>query len=133
MPYLDNTTTSNALNLTLPLYVGSSGQVTPANQAGVAVTIPLFLCPSDLQMPVLTGFGPTNYATCTGTGAGGGTPFNTDGIFYINSATAAADIHDGLSNTMAMSESLLGAGPAPLSVPAGVDPRTVYAYVRAHE
>ena len=130
LPYLENTAAYEALDLSLPLY-GSNLQVTPANQRGVAIRIPLFLCPSDLQTPVSVGFGPTNYASCTGSGAGGGTPFKTDGIFCINSATTAADIHNGLSNTMAMSESLLGAGPTPLFDPAGADARTVYAFANA--
>ena len=30
-------------------------------------------------------FGPTNYAACAGSGAGGGTPFQADGLFFINS------------------------------------------------
>ena len=45
---------------------------------------------------------------CAGSGAGGGTPFNTDGVFYVNSATTYADIIDGTSQTIAASESLLG-------------------------
>jgi hypothetical protein len=52
--------------------------------------------------------GPTNYVACAGSGAGGGTPFDTDGLFYVNSATNYARITDGSSNTVAMSESLLG-------------------------
>src|SRR4029077_8765042 len=35
-------------------------------------------------------------------------PFETDGIFYVNSATTFAKISDGSSHTAAMSESLLG-------------------------
>jgi prepilin-type N-terminal cleavage/methylation domain-containing protein/prepilin-type processing-associated H-X9-DG protein len=130
LPYLENTSAYETLDLTLPLY-GGNLQVTPANKRGVGITIGLFLCPSDVQTPVSAGFGPTNYASCAGSGSGGGTPFKTDGIFYVNSATAAADIHDGLSNTMAMSESLLGAGSTPLFDPAGADARTVYAFVNA--
>jgi hypothetical protein len=57
---------------------------------------------------VKEGMGPTNYVACAGSGAGGGTPFETDGLFYVNSATTFAAITDGASNTIAFSESLLG-------------------------
>jgi prepilin-type N-terminal cleavage/methylation domain-containing protein/prepilin-type processing-associated H-X9-DG protein len=130
MPYLEQSSALHALDLSQPLY-GSNLQVTPANQAGVAQVIGMFLCPSDRQRPVAEGFGPTNYAACTGSGAGGGTPFDCDGIFYINSVTPAAKISDGLSHTVAMSESLLGDGPAPLFDAAGVDRRTTYAFANA--
>ncbi len=53
-------------------------------------------------------FGPTNYAACAGTGAGGGTPLDTDGVFYVNSRTRIAQISDGTSHTALMSESVLG-------------------------
>jgi type II secretory pathway pseudopilin PulG len=130
MPYLEETTAYSALDLTQPLY-GIDLKVTPANRAGVAQTVPLFLCPSDRQQPVASGFGPTNYATCTGSGMGGGTPFKTDGIFFINSEISTAQITDGLSHTAAMSESILGDGPAPLYDASRVDPRTTYAFVNA--
>ena len=130
LPYMEHSAALHALDLSQPLY-GSNLQVTPANRAGVAQVIGAFLCPSDRQKPVADGFGPTNYAACTGSGAGGGTPFDCDGIFYINSATQTAKISDGLSHTVAMSESLLGDGPAPLLDSAGVDRRTTYAFANA--
>src|SRR5262249_21760120 len=52
--------------------------------------------------------GPTNYAVCAGSGAGGGTPFDTDGVFFVNSATRYARITDGTSHTIAVAESLIG-------------------------
>jgi prepilin-type N-terminal cleavage/methylation domain-containing protein/prepilin-type processing-associated H-X9-DG protein len=127
MPYLEQTSAYSMLDLTQPLY-GSNLKVTPANQPGVSQIIPLFLCPSDIQKPVATGFGPTNYSTCTGSGMEGGTPFKTDGIFFVNSEISPSQITDGLSQTAAMSESLLGSGPAPLFDASRVDPRTTYAY-----
>ena len=61
----------------------------------VKLVIPLFLCPSDVARPVSELFGPTNYAGCTGSGVGGGTPFEVDGIYGINSRTRARDVGDG--------------------------------------
>ena len=130
MPYLEETTAYSSLDLTQPLY-GADLKVTPANRPGVAQIIPLFLCPSDRQKPVASGFGPSNYATCAGSGVGGGTPFQADGIFFINSEISTSQITDGLSHTVAMSESLLGDGPAPLFDASRVDPRTTYAYITA--
>ncbi|MBI2825395.1 MAG: DUF1559 domain-containing protein [Planctomycetia bacterium] len=127
-PYFEQGNTRNLLDLSLPLY-GTDRRVTPANLAGVAMVIPLLLCPSDKQEPVADGFGPTNYATCTGTGAAGGSPFGADGAFYINSATRFADITDGLSQTTLMSESLLGEGPESLSDRALVNRQRDYAFV----
>ena len=74
--------------------------------------MPTFLCPSDHGRQVHPGFGPTNYAVCAGSGAGGGTPEETDGIFFVNSRTRLGEISDGVSNTIAASESTLGASGA---------------------
>jgi prepilin-type N-terminal cleavage/methylation domain-containing protein/prepilin-type processing-associated H-X9-DG protein len=75
----------------------------------------LFLCPSDPVSPRVPGsvYGATNYVACVGSGTvasgsflpgGGG-----DGIFWTT-PTRAEDITDGLSNTVAFSETLLGDG-----------------------
>ena len=53
----------------------------------MAVTVPLFLCPSDEAKIVSPGFGPTNYAACAGSGLPGGSQLDTDGVFYVNSHT----------------------------------------------
>jgi len=107
-PYLENTAAYNALDLSVPLYGSTSLAVLPENREAVKIVVAEFLCPSDVQRPVSEDFAPTNYAVCTGSGAGGGTPRNTDGLFYINSQTRPAQITDGLSKTALASESLLG-------------------------
>jgi prepilin-type N-terminal cleavage/methylation domain-containing protein len=106
-PYLENTAAYNVLDLNVPLY-NTSLQVTPVNRAGVRIVAPIFLCPSDDQRRLRDAFGPTNYAVCAGSGMGGGTPNDTDGVFYVNSATAMERIIDGSTNTALMSESTLG-------------------------
>jgi prepilin-type processing-associated H-X9-DG protein len=116
------------LNLALPLY-NISNQVTPENRRGVATLVPLFLCPSDSTDGASSGFGPLNYAACTGDGDSYGTPFNTNGLFYINSRVRLRDIIDGTSKTIAISESLLGAGSEPMFAALGtLDVQTMYAY-----
>jgi hypothetical protein len=115
------------LDLSQPLYRGDFS-VSPANRDAVKLIIPGFLCPSDRQLRVSPAFGPTNYAMCGGTGAGGGTPFDADGAYYINSATRLADVADGASHTIMASEGVLGETPPPLTPRAAADPQLVYGY-----
>ncbi len=79
-----------------------------------AIELSLVRCPSDQDEKVAAGFGPTNYVACIG---------HTDnawltkpdksiqGAFGINSAVRFADILDGSTNTMLVSECLIGATP----------------------
>jgi prepilin-type processing-associated H-X9-DG protein len=130
LPFLENAASYQAINLDVPLF-GVDFQVSPENREAVSIRIAEFLCPSDRQDAENRSFGPTNYAACTGTGAGGGTPFAADGLFYINSATRFAEIADGLSNTVTFSESILGRTP-PLMTPRDeADARLVYGFARA--
>jgi len=107
-PYLENTAAYNALDLTKPLY-NVTFAITPENIAGSQIMVPTFLCPSDDSRRLHPSFGPTNYAMCTGSGTNGGSPANTDGMFFVNSRIRTRDVADGLSNTIAVSESILGA------------------------
>ena len=108
LPYLEEANAQDLLDLSVPLY-GTTLTVTPQNARGVALVIPLFLCPADQPQVISPLFGPTNYAGCAGTGTGGGTPINADGIFYVNSRVRPAKVTDGLSHTTLFSESTLGA------------------------
>ena len=131
-PYLEQSAAYKSLDLSVPLY-GANQQVVDQNKAGVALVLPEFLCPSDRGTRVIPNFGPSNYTACTGSGAGGGTPFDTDGIFYINSHTRIRDITDGMSKTVAMSESVLGEtnNPAPGTAQTAADPRMAYVFAKA--
>lgn len=128
-PYYEEERLLRGLDLAVPLYIGlSPGDIAPQNKSIVKLTVPLFLCPSDIAMPVADLFGPTNYAGCTGSGAGGGTPFETDGIYGVNSDTRPKDIRDGLSKTVAFSESILGSGQKATTSRDGVEPATGYGF-----
>jgi prepilin-type N-terminal cleavage/methylation domain-containing protein len=107
-PYLENTAAYNILDLSKPLY-NANFAVTPENITGSQTIVPTFLCPSDETRRLHPSFGPTNYAVCTGTGLNGGSPLQTDGIFHVNSSSRLRNITDGTSNTIAASESVLGA------------------------
>lgn len=129
-PYYEEETLLAGLDLTVPLYTGiGPDSVAPQNKPVVARVVPLFLCPSDIGRPVSETFGPTNYAACTGSGGDGGTPFDTDGLFFINSEVRAKDVADGLSKTVAFSESTLGEGPRAVTSPAGIVPATGYGFI----
>ncbi|MFM7243888.1 MAG: DUF1559 domain-containing protein [Planctomycetaceae bacterium] len=132
-PYYEEERLLRGLDLSVPLYVGlSPGDVAPQNKPIVKLTVPLFLCPSDASTPVADLFGPTNYAGCTGIGreAGreAGSPFETTGMFGVNSRTRPRDVLDGLSATVAFSESILGAGPKATTSRDGIEPATGYGF-----
>ena len=129
-PYYEEEALLRSLDLTVPLYTGlTPDSIAPQNKPIVRLQVPLFLCPSDVQSRVSDTFGPTNYAGCTGSGIGGGTPFEVDGIYGINSRTTPAAIRDGLSKTLMFSESILGSGPMATRSPAGLAPDTGYGFV----
>lgn len=121
-PYLENTAAYNLLDLDLPLYNSSFG-ITPENREGVAVFVPTFVCPSDSAQRLSPNFGPANYQFNAGTGLSGGSPWETDGLFFVNSKIRFADIVDGTSNTIAISESILG-----VAGMQNTDPRTAYRF-----
>jgi prepilin-type N-terminal cleavage/methylation domain-containing protein/prepilin-type processing-associated H-X9-DG protein len=128
-PYLEQSAAHNAIDFLVPMYgYGTGFEVFPQNRAAVAMMLGEFLCPSDRNEIVTDGFGPTNYAACSGSGINGGSPFDSDGIFYINSNTARREIVDGLSKTAAVSEGLLGQDPPAGTTRANLDPRLAYVY-----
>jgi hypothetical protein len=106
-PYLEHTAAYDALDLSVPLY-GSNFEVRPENASAVRIIVSEFICPADEARRLSEEFGPTSYAACTGTGAGGGSPRETDGVFFVNSQTTVQQISDGTSKTALMSESILG-------------------------
>jgi prepilin-type N-terminal cleavage/methylation domain-containing protein/prepilin-type processing-associated H-X9-DG protein len=111
-PYLEVSSDFLGINFDVPLYTpGLPPVLSVENTSAIWQTVNMFLCPSDRQSRVELSFGPVNYATCTGSGIDGGTPFNTDGAFFMNSATRMKDIRDGTAKTIIISESVLGNGP----------------------
>ena len=83
---------------------GSSG----SNATLMAMKLPICRCPSDPAPPPLAGYGPTNYMACVGY-EDLTDPGHYSGAFGINSFMPAAQISDGLSQTMFLSECKIGA------------------------
>src|SRR4051812_39910906 len=105
-PYLEQTAIYNSMDLTQPMYTAAN-QITAQNQLAVVQKVPLFLCPSDRQVPVssaygVTDMGPTNYVANHGSGTSGGgygSPIDADGVFIAVRGFRVLDITDGTSNT----------------------------------
>jgi len=119
-PYLEQTAVHNALDLSVPLYGGGTVQPQtipfPQNRVPLATLVPTFLCPSDPVRQVTPDQGPSNYVACAGSNANGDALVG-NGLFYgvnldvsKNAGVRIADVTDGTSNTIAFSESTLGAG-----------------------
>jgi prepilin-type N-terminal cleavage/methylation domain-containing protein/prepilin-type processing-associated H-X9-DG protein len=139
MPYMEGNNLCNVMDFRYAIYVpggvGSSGfNIAPQNMLAAGTLVPMYLCPSDMYRSVssdygVTNLGPVNYAACVGTGSNFGSPFNTDGPFFAQSSTSPADLLDGLSNTAAFSECLLGTGPENAAGPMpGKDMQSIFAY-----
>ncbi len=117
-PYLEQVNLSNALNFSFPIGFRPTSTSSlfwppyPANTTAMGTTISVFLCPSDGAPAPLAGFGPSNYAFCSGDGGNGGEAAGASGTFILGPSISVAQILDGTSNTVAASEQLLGiAGP----------------------
>ena len=110
LPYVDAANIYNQINF-------NSGPDTTANDGMDDQTIPMFLCPSDNAQKSLadasgTGLAAvTNYVMNTGNTLSvspnnpSGKPVT--GIFFENSSVRVADITDGASNTVCLSETLV--------------------------
>jgi prepilin-type N-terminal cleavage/methylation domain-containing protein len=127
LPYIEQEPLGKQFDTTQPLFVGTfptpSFQLNPAVVDAAKVVVKTFLCPGDGQQPLFTinsGGGThagTNYVVNLGSGAAGAggtapngydTRFPSDGMFFYGPGLKLGDITDGTSNTMFMSQCLLG-------------------------
>jgi prepilin-type N-terminal cleavage/methylation domain-containing protein/prepilin-type processing-associated H-X9-DG protein len=127
LSYIEAANMYNAINFS---FASEAAQLPyPQNTTVESATIAIFLCPSDGQRRVdPVNWGATNYQSNSGTGTINNGNFNVvvgaalpDGPFYNTSAIRFAQITDGLSQTAAYSETIMGdgsAGPYPGSSPA---------------
>ena len=128
LPFAEQANLQSLIDFSLPLFTGKQGAQTLNTDtrmvAAARTVVPMFRCPSDAANDVFnqymvnlvkspeSAYAGGNYVVCTGSGAG--TTYDiqnpTDGLFYYGSAKGFHDISDGASNTLLMSESLLGSG-----------------------
>src|SRR5262249_29383266 len=100
-PYLEQTNIYNTMDLKQPMY-DATNMITTQNRFAVVQKVPLFLCPSDRQLPVssaygVTDMGPINYVACHGTGLSGGgygSPIAADGMFQAVAGFKISAIKD---------------------------------------
>jgi prepilin-type N-terminal cleavage/methylation domain-containing protein/prepilin-type processing-associated H-X9-DG protein len=114
LSYIEAANMYNAINF---CFASETSQLPyPANTTVESAALNVFLCPSDGQGRVdPINWGATNYLANSGTGTLNNGNFNVvtgaplpDGPFYNTSAIRFAAIIDGLSNTTAYSETIMG-------------------------
>lgn len=123
LPYLDGANLYNLIDFNTAPNFGTPSTPMTQNEMAARTRIPGYLCPSDFGRVPGSDFGPLNYPATMGSGlnrlASGGVDSSSiktgDGVMYSGSATRFADVIDGLSNTAAFSESILGPGGNPSS------------------
>ncbi|MDO4585089.1 MAG: DUF1559 domain-containing protein [Planctomycetia bacterium] len=121
LPYAEQSALYMLIDFDQPLLAGTQGnmKINPVHAQAVQTRIPMFLCPSDGASDLFSTYqGATeenpfaggNYMVCVGSGKNGNyvIQLKTDALFYYDSDTSFRSIRDGSSNTLAMSETLLG-------------------------
>lgn len=131
LPYMDQASLHNLLDFGKPMTNGCCpGTITPEFELAARTPLSIFSCPSDsgtrvFEVVTLSGSGPINYYAGTNyhmnQGTGLGTNYDgrapTDGLVWANCSVRFAHITDGLSNTAAFSESLMGLSTQSVSEP----------------
>jgi len=136
LPYMEQANLQNLLDFKQAAFAGSYNSQVPNPQfvAAFATPLPMMLCPSDPAPPTNIGYGGFIYAGnnyMASIGSGMGTNYDqrwpTDGIVHENSRVRFADVTDGASNTVFMSETVRSVG-ADMTLPAGTTPTFPYQY-----
>ena len=120
LPYAEQSNLQELVDFEQPLFVGGHGfgTLNAAQVVAARTVVPMFRCPSDGGEDLFTGYGASaeqplaggNVMVCIGSGRGTNydVRYRTDGLFYYDSATALRNVTDGTSNTVVISETLLG-------------------------
>ncbi len=121
LPFIEQANLQNLIDFRQSLFLGPAfaAQLNPAFAVPAGTVVPTFLCPSDAMDPrrptTLFGgaqgsFAATNYMFSLGSGTSThyDDRYRTDGIVWENSWARFADITDGTSNTVMLSETLIG-------------------------
>jgi prepilin-type N-terminal cleavage/methylation domain-containing protein len=124
LPFIEAATISSGYDFSKSVFPGYPGgsSVNPYYSNITGINLSVFLCPSDAEAPKGSDLhgssnAPGNYVVCTGSSTN---EYNvltdpTDGLFYMDSKNDMASITDGTSNTVILSEGLVGIGSVPLT------------------
>jgi prepilin-type N-terminal cleavage/methylation domain-containing protein len=129
LPYVEESNLRELVDFNQPLMLGTGGRQTinPIQASAAATRVPLFLCPSDTERALFAAnggiWGGTSYAVNVGSGTG--TNYDAslphDGLFWYDHGLGLEEIDDGTSNTVLMTEILVGSGadqrPSPSTLP----------------
>lgn len=116
LPYFDNGNLFNLIDFnTAPTFVEPPVVPFAQNVTAAMTRIPMFLCPSDFGTVQGSSYGPTNYVMSTGSGSTAASRYirSGDGVMYdpkLKGVVSFRDVTDGMSNTVAISETTLGNG-----------------------
>jgi prepilin-type N-terminal cleavage/methylation domain-containing protein/prepilin-type processing-associated H-X9-DG protein len=119
LPYLDGANLYNLINFNYNFPSSPPTFQEPPTGVGIQPAaiqkIPTYLCPSDFGVVEGNSYGTTNYAVCTGSGSSAAARYirSGDGVMYdpkLKGIVRFRDVTDGLSNTAAASETILGNG-----------------------
>jgi len=134
LPFVEQVNLQSQLDFAQPAFTGPFNALVPNPlfAATFAMPLPVAICPSD-PAPILNPsaggsmYSGINYMVSfgSGTGANYDLRWRTDGVVYENFGAKFADILDGTSNTVFMSETVRSVGPD-FNLPAGVLPKFPY-------
>ncbi len=116
LPFIEQSNLHDQLHLDKPLLgAPPTFQILPEHRQLVNKPVRMYLCPSDSETVLDERYRPANYVACLGSGIAtpdrpAGTDRDADGVFYANSRMRPRDVTDGLSTTIAFSETTLGLG-----------------------
>lgn len=116
LPFFDAANVYNGIDFnTAPTFPEPPVVPHTQNVTASLTRMPMFLCPSDSADIPGNSYGPTNYVACTGSGANPAARYIRagDGVMFdpkLAGIVRFSDVQDGLSNTVAMSEQILGNG-----------------------
>jgi prepilin-type N-terminal cleavage/methylation domain-containing protein len=134
LPFLEQANLQNLLDFSQPAFTGPFNALVPNPQfaSAFAMRIQVALCPSDPAPIRNVGAGGSEYSGInymvsfgSGTGTNYDLRWRTDGIVYENSGARFADITDGTSNTVILSETVRSEG-SDFTLPAGQFPKAPY-------
>jgi len=116
LPYLDGANLYNLIDFNkAPTFVEPPVAPFTQNVVAAMTIIPTYVCPSDFGTVQGNSYAPTNYVVCAGSGSDTRSRFirTGDGVMYdvrTQGTQKFRNVTDGLSNTIAVSEQVLGMG-----------------------